>query len=144
MDLDSLKLKVVSILFLCIFVFKLIHHSLDYSVNSTLLLWASVVVATPLPSASILFSFPLNVYFNIPMHVTQIVASVVALVMIRLMNPVYLPGFVKLLLKKNIFNTTVLFCIISSVLLSKVLDTLLTAYRRPLCFFEENLFNADF
>ena len=139
-----MKLKVVSILFLCIFVFKLIHHSLDYSVNSTLLLWASVVVATPLPSASILFSFPLNVYFNIPMHVTQIVASVVALVMIRLMNPVYLPGFVKLLLKKNIFNTTVLFCIISSVLLSKVLDTLLTAYRRPLCFFEENLFNADF
>ena len=123
-----MKLRIVSMLFLCIFVYKLIHHSLLHSVYSTLLLWASVVVATPLPSASILFSFPLNVYFKIPMHVTQIVASVVALGMIRFMNPVYLPGFVKLLIKKNIFNTTVLFCIISSVVLSKVLDTLLTPY----------------
>ncbi len=128
MDLESNKLKIVSIIFLCIFGFKLIHHSLKYSVYSTLLLWASVVVATPLPSASILFSFPLNIYFNIPMYITQIVASIISLVLIHFINPVYLPGFVKLLIKKHIFYITVIFCIITSVILSKVLDTLLNAY----------------
>ena len=128
MDLASDKLKIVSIIFLCIFGFKLIHHSLKYSMYSSLLLWASVVVATPLPSASILFSFPLKVYFNIPMHITQIVASIIALVLIHFINPVYLPGFVKLLIKKHLYYITVIFCIISSVILSKVLDTLLTEY----------------
>ena len=128
MDLDSSKFKLISILFLCIFLFKLIHHTLIYSLYSTLLLWASIVVATPLPSASILFSFPLKFYFNIPMHITQLVASIIALILIHFITPVYLPGFVKLLIKKHIFYITVIFCIITSVVLSKVLDSLLNAY----------------
>jgi len=52
------------------------------------------------------------------MHSTQIVASIIALVLIHFINPVYLPGFVKLLIKKHIFYITVVFCIITSVVLS--------------------------
>jgi len=62
------------------------------------------------------------------MYITQIVASIIALVLIHFINHVYLPGFVKLLIKKNIFYITVIFSIITSVVLSKVLDTLLNAY----------------
>ena len=128
MDLDYNKFKLVSILFLFIFVFKLLSHTLTYSVYSTLLLWASIVVATPLPSASILFSFPCKVYFNIPMHITQIVASIIALILIHVINPKYLPDFVKILMKRNIFYTTVIICILTSVILSKVLDVVLSTY----------------
>lgn len=126
--LDYSKFKIISILFLFIFVFKLINNTLTYSFYSTILLWASVVVATPLPSASILFSFPFKIYFNIPMHITQILASILSLVLIKFINPMYLPDFVKTLIKRKIFYITVIICIITSVGLSKLLDSILNAY----------------
>ena len=112
--------KFMAVAFLLYFVYNAYQYSIVYSLLDTVLTWASVVVATPLPSAALLLSFPAKVFFDIPMYISQIIASILSLIFLYI-NQKHAPQFVMKIWKKQMYSIFAI-SIACSVLLSELLD----------------------
>ena len=112
--------QVISVLMLIYFFYNWSSKPLYKS----LLLWSSLVIATPIPNAAILLSFPLKVFFNIEMYISQIGASVLSVFLIAFLPPADRPGFLKTIIRQKLYYVFVL-CIISSVVLAGVIDKII-------------------
>jgi len=114
---------IISILCLLYFIYNTYHYSVQTSFLKTLVLWATIVVATPLPSAALLLSFPAKVFFNIPMYISQIVVSIVSLGILYVYSQ-YAQLFVQTILQHQLYSIFVI-CILCSVILSKMLESII-------------------
>jgi hypothetical protein len=115
--------KIISIICLLYFGYNTYHYSIQTSFLKTLVLWATVVVATPIPSAALLLSFPAKVFFNISMYISQIVASILSIGILYLYSQ-YAQFFVQSILQNQLYSIFVI-CILCSVILSKMLDSII-------------------
>lgn len=104
--------KTIAAFFLGVFVYNSLKNGFTIGVAKTCVTWSLFVVATPFPIGGILLG---NVFTNFPMAHTQIIASVVALIMLwywpndtNVYNVMVQPH------KYSIFGT----CIAASVLIS--------------------------
>ncbi len=114
--------RIVSILCILYFLYNIYHHSILTSFVITAADWSTVVVATPIPSGALLLSFPMKVFLGIPLHISQVFVSVLALcILFVYIN--YAPEFIKTIFQKNMYSIFGI-SILCSVLLSKLLDQL--------------------
>jgi len=112
--------QIISILFLLYFIYNIYYYSVIDSLFKTILLWATVVVATPLPSAAVLLSFPMKIFLNIPMYISQIIASILSLLLIFTYTS-YAPQIIKTIVEQQMYSIFFI-SIVSSVVISKWID----------------------
>jgi len=126
MNLHFHMFRFMAVSFLIYFVYNAYQYSIVYSLLDTLLMWASVVVATPLPSAALLLSFPVKVFFDIPMYISQIIASILSILLLFVFMK-HTPEFVMKIWKKQLYSIFAI-SIACSVLLSELLDLFYNYY----------------
>ena len=102
------------------------HNSILTSFVITAAAWSTVVVATPIPSGALLLSFPLKTFLGIPLHISQVFVSVLALCLLYVYIN-YAPVFIKTIFQKNMYSIFVI-SIVCSVLLSRILDQVYDYY----------------
>jgi len=71
--------NIISVFFLFIFIFYGFRKGIKQGFKLTLFLWCLTVSTTPISSASILLSFPIKIFTQIPMFVTKFVTSILSL-----------------------------------------------------------------
>jgi|688.fasta_scaffold321927_3 hypothetical protein len=120
--------RIVSILCILYFLYNLYRNSILTSFVITAAAWSTVVIATPIPSGALLLSFPMKIFLGIPLYISQIIVSVLAIgILFFYMN--YAPAFVKTIFQKNMYSIFGI-SIVCSVLLSKLLDHLHDYYNK--------------
>ena len=112
--------QIISILMLIFFIYQWSNNPLYKS----LLLWSTLVLATPLPNASILISFPAKIFFNIPLYISQIIASLLSILFILYIPSLSQPHLLKQIMKHRAYMV-VLISIISSILISNIIDDIM-------------------
>lgn len=118
-DYHQYSFKILSIILFIYFFYHWSHNP----VKKSLLMWSTLVVATPIPNASILLSFPLKVFYDIPFYVSQIVASILSIGFILFLPSLSQPTFLKNILRQEkywIFPLSIL----SSILIANIIDDL--------------------
>ena len=114
---QTYSLQIISIIMLLYFFYNWSNKPLTHA----LLLWSTMVVATPVPNASILLSFPAKIFFNIPLYVSQNIASVMSILFIGIFPFEFHPQLLKKIIKQNAYHVIII-SIISSVLIANVID----------------------
>lgn len=125
----------IIIIFLFLIVFYVSYNGYVKGCIKSLFIWAFFVVCTPIPEAGLLFSLPLKRYFNIPMHICQILASILALGMLyyffikekKTINS-YLIGKLFLELIAYKYFSIIIISIISSIITSELINNLIDHY----------------
>ena len=92
--------RLVSMICILYFLYNIYHNSILTSFVITVAAWATVVVATPIPSGALLLSFPLKTFVGIPLHISQIIVSMLALCLLFFYIN-YAPAFIKTIFQKN-------------------------------------------
>ena len=118
--------RIVSILCILYFLYNIYYNSILTSFVITVAAWATVVIATPIPAGALLLSIPMKTFLGIPLHISQIIVSVLALFLLFFYIN-YAPAFIKNIFEKNMYSIFVI-SIVCSVLLSKLLDHLYDYY----------------
>lgn len=67
------------ILFLLVLIFFIFYNGYIKGCIKSLFIWAFFVACTPIPEAGLLFSLPLKKYFNISMHISQTLVSLLSI-----------------------------------------------------------------
>ena len=120
--MDSIQYHTYSFQILSIFmVFYFFYHWSQNPIHKSLLMWSTLVIATPIPNASILLSFPAKVFFDIPLYISQIIASLLSIGFILFLSPLSQPTFLKNILRERkywIFFVS----IIGSILIANIID----------------------
>jgi hypothetical protein len=97
------------------------YHWSQSPLQKSLLMWSTLVIATPIPNASILLSFPAKIFFNIPLYLSQVVASILSILFILFISPMSQPIFLKKILRQRLYLVFLL-SILSSILIAKIID----------------------
>jgi len=125
-DIKFKIFQIISFIFILFFLYNLYKNSFVDSFMTTLLMWATVVVATPFPSAAIILTLPIKIYLNIPMYISQIIASVLSMVMI-INYTLYAPSMISKIMDKKMYYIFAI-SIVSSTTLSMILDKIIDYY----------------
>ena len=125
----------VGILFILIFLYYLIYDEIKYGLLKTLFIWAVTVIGTPIPFAGILLSFPLRLFYDFPMVFTQILVSIVSILILLYCRSFHIdiirhPSFrignlFHTIIKRNLYVLFIL-SILSSVLITQFISNLYT------------------
>lgn len=126
MDVKLRIFNCISFGFILYFLYHLYKYSFTYSLFSTLLMWATVVIATPFPSFGIITSSPIKIYLHIPMYVGQIIASILSLFLI-FNYTFYAPSIISKIIDKKMYSIFVI-SIVSSIMLTMILDNIIDYY----------------
>ena len=70
---------VITVVFICVLIFLILFKGYFYGVIDAIFIWASFVIATPVPESGLLISLPLKRFFNIKMTYVQILVSIMAI-----------------------------------------------------------------
>jgi len=108
------------ILSLIMIIYFIVHWSQN-PLEKSILAWSTAVVATPIPNASILLSFPAKVFFHIPLYISQIIASILSILFIAFLPSLSQPTFLKNILRQENYFIFPL-SILSSILIAKIID----------------------
>jgi hypothetical protein len=104
-----------------IMVIYFFYHWSQNPLQKSLLLWSTLVIATPIPNASILLSFPAKVFFDIPLYISQIITSVISILFILFIPSMSQPSFLKNILRQRKYYIFIL-SILSSILIANIID----------------------
>ncbi len=97
------------------------YHWSQNPLQQSLLAWSTLVIATPVPNASILLGFPAKVFFNIPLYISQVIASILSILFIALLPSLSQPTFLQTILRQHDYAIFVL-SILSSILIANIID----------------------
>lgn len=129
-DIKFKIFQIISFIFILFFLYNLHTYSFDDSLITTLLMWSTVVVATPFPSAAIILTLPIKIYLNIPMYISQIIASILSIFMI-IKYTSYAPSMISKIMDKKMYYIFAI-SIVSSTTLSMILDKVIDYYTRSI------------
>uniref|UniRef100_A0AB39JAE2 Uncharacterized protein n=1 Tax=Florenciella sp. virus SA2 TaxID=3240092 RepID=A0AB39JAE2_9VIRU len=122
---------IVSIIFLIIFVYYAYQSGITYGFKIAFFIWALTVTTTPISTASVLWSFPIKIFTNIPMFVSKFIISILSLFILyyfytynySIINSVQVgKAFIKIV-KLNLY-LIILISIVASVICSYLLDVI--------------------
>lgn len=114
---QSYSFKILSIIMLMYF----FYHWSNQPLQRSLLLWSTLVISTPVPNASILLSFPAKIFFNIPLYISQIAASILSILFILFLPIMSQPPLLQKILRQRRYYMFII-SIISSVLIANIID----------------------
>ena len=121
--------NIISIIFLFIFIFYGMKNGIDRGFKLSLFIWSLTVCTTPISTASVLLSFPIKIFTNIPMFITKLISSIFSLGMLAFFYVYHYDLICKIPLGKafiKIVETRLyalfLVAIIASVISSYMLD----------------------
>ena len=122
--------EAINIVFICILIFYISYHGYTKGIYETLFIWAFLAVATPIPESGLLISLPLKKYFNVKMIYSQIIVSIIALLLLYYF---YNQSFIKPLFIGKVFNDIIknqrylvfVISIISSIIGSELIDNII-------------------
>jgi branched-subunit amino acid transport protein len=100
-----------------------IYHWSQNPLTKSMLMWSSLVIATPIPNASILLSFPAKIFFGIPLYVSQIITSILSILFIAFLSSLSQPTFLQEVIKHQTYSIFVI-SILSSILIANIIDEL--------------------
>jgi len=128
MDVKFRLFNIILLGYILYFLYNLYKYSFVHSLWNTLLMWATIVVATPFISFGIISSSPIKLYLHIPMYVGQIAASILSLFLIFNYTS-YAPSIISKIIDKKMYSIFVI-SIISSIMLSMIVDNIIDYYTR--------------
>lgn len=79
---DYYKSSALSVFFLGIFAYITLYKGILYGCEMTILIWAFLVVATPIPEAGLLVGIPVKIMTGASLIVTQVIVTIIAFVAI--------------------------------------------------------------
>lgn len=143
---------IIAFIFLFLLLFFIYYNGYSNGCIKSLFIWAFFVACTPVPEAGLLFSLPLKKYFNISMHISQFIVSLLALFIL-----LYFYKFCFKEIKKyqigelfiNLINfkyySIIILSIISSTLISDLIDNIINNYliRETINFQEIKIFTIS-
>jgi hypothetical protein len=100
-----------------------IYHWSQNPLTKSMLMWSTLVIATPIPNASILLSFPAKIFFGIPLYISQIITSILSILFIMFLPSLSRPTFLATILSQGNYYIFPL-SIISSILIANIIDEL--------------------
>ena len=109
--------QILSILMIIYF----FYHWSQNPLQQSLLMWSTAVIATPIPNASILLGFPAKIFFNIPLYISQTIASILSIIFIAYLPSLSQPTFLKNILRQQDYSIFIL-SILSSILIANIID----------------------
>jgi hypothetical protein len=116
-EYQKLSFQILSILMIIYF----FYHWSQNPLQKSFLMWSTAVIATPIPNASILLGFPAKIFFNIPLYVSQIIASILSIMFIIFLPSLSQPNFLKNILRQQDYSIFIL-SILSSILIANIID----------------------
>jgi hypothetical protein len=96
-------------------------RSVENAVVDTLIMWATAVLSTPIPSVSILLGFPIKMFLNIPIYITYIIIAFLSF-FILIQYEHRDSSFVQKILQNKMYSIFIL-SILSSTVLTYLLDS---------------------
>ena len=141
-SIEVVYFKMISILFLLIFLFYGIKNGVNHGFKLTLFIWSLTVCATPISSASILLSFPIKIFTTIPMFVTKFLTSILSLGILvyfynyhrTLISKIPLgKSFIRIIKSKLylLFLVAIIASVISSYMLDNFVDIFILNEKKP-------------
>ncbi len=134
-NIDKIKsylFNIVSIIFIIIFIFYTYKKGSLYGGYITVVIWAFFVTLTPVPEAGLLLTFPIKHFFGINMYISQIIISLLAILILiytYYVKPIIIKsspiGKIFMYIVKNKLYSILFISIISSIIGSYLLDELL-------------------
>jgi len=111
----------VSIFFLIYFLYSVYSNSVVDALEDTLTAWATGAIATPIPGISILLTFPVKFFLNVPMYITYLFIAVLSFfILTHFENHAY--SFVQHILQTKTYSIFII-SILSSTILTQLLDS---------------------
>ena len=144
-DIEKKIFYIVSVIFLFIFIYYAFKSGIAYGFKVAFFIWALTVTTTPISTASILWSFPIKIFTNIPMFVSKFVISILSLSILyyyykynySLINSVQVgKAFIKII-KLNLYKIFFI-SIIASVICSYILDYIVDYFLFPYNIYKYN------
>ena len=126
--------EAINIVFICILIFYISYHGYTKGIYETLFIWAFLAVATPIPESGLLISLPLKKYFDVKMVYSQIIVSIIALLLLyyfynqSFIKPLFLGKVLNDIIKNQrylVFVISIISSIIGSELIDNMIDKLL-------------------
>ena len=74
--------NIVVILFILLFLFLFLYNGYTKGLVISIFIWAFFVTCTPIPEAGLLVTLPLKRYFSMSIHTSQIIVSIVGLLIL--------------------------------------------------------------
>jgi hypothetical protein len=141
--IDMKIFYIISFIFISIFLYYGIKVSISYGFQIAFFIWCTTVCTTPISSASILVSFPLKVFAQVPMFITKTITSVFSFLVViyyykykrEIINTIPLGKVVIKIIKSRIFSIFIiatLSSILSSYLLNHIVDVHLFKINEPI------------
>lgn len=116
-EYQKYSFQILSIFMILYFIYQWSQNPLEKSI----LMWSTLVIATPIPNASILLSFPAKVFFNVPLYVSQIITSILSILFISFLPSLSQPTFLQHILKHQNYSIFII-SILSSILIANIID----------------------
>tara|TARA_Y100000389_G_scaffold181404_1_gene196976 strand:- start:6331 stop:6927 length:597 start_codon:yes stop_codon:yes gene_type:complete len=132
-NIEGQYFKIVSFLFLFIFIFYAFKNGFQNGFKLSIFIWCLTVCTTPISSASVLLSFPIKIFTQIPMFVTKFITSLLSLILLGyfyiynydLICKIPLgKAFIKIIKSKlySLFLVSIIASVISSYMLDNFVD----------------------
>lgn len=126
---------IVSILFLCLFLFYGYIKGTKYGLCLSIFVWSIFVCTTPIPEAGLLLSFPLKHFFHISMEQSQIIISAFALGLLylfykctpKLIDTIYIGKMFHKIIRHKLFSLFA-YSILASIAGAYLLDVGIDVY----------------
>jgi len=71
--------NIISMIFLLVFIFYGMKNGIERGFKLTIFIWSLTVCTTPISTASVLLSFPIKIFTNVPMFITKLISSILSL-----------------------------------------------------------------
>jgi len=129
-EINFYMYEAINIVFICILIFYISYHGYTKGIYETLFIWAFLAVATPIPESGLLISLPLKKYFDVKMVYSQIVVSIIALLLLyyfynqSFIKPLFLGKVLNDIIKNQRYLVFVI-SIISSIIVSELIDNMI-------------------
>lgn len=132
-NIESQYFRIVSFLFLFVFIFYALKNGIQSGFKLSLFIWCLTVCTTPISSASVLLSFPIKIFTEVPMFVTKFITSILSLFLLGYFyiynyDLIYrIPlgkAFIKIIKSKlyALFLVSIIASVISSYMLDNFVD----------------------
>lgn len=127
--------EVINVAFIFIFIFYASYHGYTRGIYETLFIWAFLAVCTPVPESGLLISLPLKRYFEVKMMHSQVVISLVGLLILylfynykqHLLKPLFLGRIFNDIMKNGRYLVFII-SIVSSIIGSDLIDNIIDKY----------------
>ena len=150
-DVDMQYFYIISYIFICIFVYYAIKLGMIYGFHIAFFIWCTTVCTTPISTASVLLSFPVKIFTNIPMFITKIIISILSLFVViyyyqykrEMINTIPVGRAITTILNNKLFSIF-LIASLSSVLSSYILNYIVDVHFLKIKILDDTKNNSAF